>query len=80
MLLLSTALFSLLVLVNLLACLWWNLALDEGLSNSWAAYVREWPHCVANGRSGLGTQAVGRGVPAPFLFERACSLREWGWY
>lgn len=40
MVLLFTSFFSLAVLVNLLGCLWWNMALDEGLENSWAAFVQ----------------------------------------
>ena len=39
--LLFALLFSLAVLVNLLGCLWWNIALDEGLENSWAARIGE---------------------------------------
>ena len=36
-LLLIHALFTLCVLVNLLGCIWWNVAETEGLENSWAA-------------------------------------------
>jgi hypothetical protein len=35
-LLLLHALFSLCLLVNLLGCMWWNLAVTEGLVDSWA--------------------------------------------
>ncbi|KAI3437808.1 hypothetical protein D9Q98_000255 [Chlorella vulgaris] len=79
MLLLSTALFSLLVLVNLLACLWWNLALDEGLSNSWAAYVRDkdydlleaadtqrWLVCAYFALTTMGTIGYGDITPVTF--------------
>jgi hypothetical protein len=38
---LITAVFSLLVLVNLMGCIWWNMAVSEGLEYSWAAHIRE---------------------------------------
>ncbi|PRW57808.1 cyclic nucleotide-binding [Chlorella sorokiniana] len=40
-LLLLHAVFSLAVLVNLLGCIWWNVAVGEGLDNSWAAAVNK---------------------------------------
>ncbi|KAL4433441.1 hypothetical protein ABPG77_010294 [Micractinium sp. CCAP 211/92] len=38
-LLLFNALFSLAVLVNLMGCIWWNIAVNEGLDNSWVVLV-----------------------------------------
>lgn len=40
-LILFNALFSLAVLVNLLGCIWWNVAVASGLEDSWAAAVCE---------------------------------------
>ncbi|GAB4818637.1 hypothetical protein N2152v2_005683 [Parachlorella kessleri] len=38
-LLVVSALFSLLVLLNLLGCVWWTIAVLEGIENSWAGQV-----------------------------------------
>ncbi|KAL4451688.1 hypothetical protein ABPG75_007350 [Micractinium tetrahymenae] len=38
-LLLFNAIYSLAVLVNLMGCIWWNMAVNEGLDNSWAVLV-----------------------------------------
>lgn len=50
-LLVLNAFFSLCVMINLLACLWWTVAEAEGLPNSWAAYIegRSWLPAVALG-------------------------------
>ena len=44
---LITAIFSRLVLVNLMGCMWWNMAVGEGLEYSWAAHIRAWQQRAA---------------------------------
>mgnify|MGYP001093247974 FL=1 len=38
-LLVVSALLSLLILLNLLGCVWWTIAVLEGIENSWAGQV-----------------------------------------
>ena len=51
-------LFSLCVVVNVLGCLWWNIALGEGLQNSWAASLSEWAVRWAPGRLTVGRDGL----------------------
>lgn len=45
------AVLSLLVLLNLLGCVWWAVAVAEGIENSWAGQICEWVQ-RASGRAG----------------------------